>query len=98
MTKRTQAELEQAISIWHIKTKPITKRQGKQQLVIAGLDEQVGMAIDGITDPTERKLTRIWYEDATEWERENAQLLSLANALGLTDAQVDDLFIQASKL
>lgn len=76
----------------------ITRRQGKQQLVIAGLDEQVELAIDGITNTTERKLTRIWYQDAAEWERDNAQLLSLGDALGLSSSQIDDLFQAASQL
>lgn len=76
----------------------ISKRQGKQQLVIAGLDTQVEAAIDGITDEIERKLTKIWYNDSDSWDRDNAQLLALATALGLTETQVDDLFKAASQL
>ena len=76
----------------------ITRRQGKQQLVISNLDDQVDIAINNIQDSKERKLTRIWYDDADTWERDNAQLQSLAQALNLTDEQVDDLFQAASQL
>lgn len=76
----------------------VTRRQGKQQLVVAGLDEQVEAAIDGIEDATERKLTRIWYDDAETWERDNEQLAVLSQALGLSDDEVDALFVEAAKL
>ncbi|MGE4532089.1 hypothetical protein [Halomonas sp.] len=76
----------------------VSRRQGKQQLVIAGLDDQVQQAIDGISDATERKLTRIWFDDADTWERDNEQLVSLAQALSLTEQQVDDLFTAAAQL
>lgn len=76
----------------------VSDRQGVQQLIIEGLDDQVETAIDNISDTTERKLTRNWYQRAKTWERDNQQLLSLTNALGLTDQQIDDLFKDASKL
>lgn len=70
--------------------KSVTSRQGMQQLIIAGLDEQVESAIDGISDVTERKLTQAWFQRATEWERDNPQFISMVRALGLTDQQADD--------
>lgn len=76
----------------------ITSRQGEQQLILAGLDEQVEAAIDGIEDVTQRKLTRAWYQRASTWDRDSAALAALADALGLTDAQVDDLFRSAAEL
>lgn len=76
----------------------ITARQGEQQLILSGLDEQVEAAIDGIADTTERKLTRAWYNRASTWERNNPQLIALGKALGLTDEKIDDLFKQASEL
>lgn len=70
--------------------KSVTSRQGMQQLIIAGLDEQVESAIDGITDVTQRKLTRAWFHRATDWERDNQQFIALFQALGLTDEQADN--------
>lgn len=70
--------------------KSVSSRQGMQQLIIAGLDELVESAIDGIGDVTQRKLTRAWFLRATEWERDNPQFIGLMQELGLTDQQADD--------
>jgi hypothetical protein len=68
----------------------VTSRQGMQQLIIAGLDEQVETAIASIVDVTERKLTQAWFQRATEWERDNPQFIGLMKELGLTDQEADD--------
>jgi len=41
---------------------------------------------------------RLAWENATDWERSSPTLTALAQMLGLTDAQVDDLFIAASQV
>lgn len=76
----------------------VSRRQGKQQLVISGLDEMVDGAIDAIEDPVERKLTRIWYNDADYWELDNPQLLGLAGKLELSYEGVIALLKAASQL
>ncbi|WP_438454708.1 hypothetical protein [Vreelandella venusta] len=76
----------------------VSSRQGMEQLIRSGLDEQVDSAINGITDPVERKLVRNWLDKAGIWERNNPQLLAIGSALGLTSADVDALFIEASGL
>lgn len=76
----------------------VTKRQGRQQIVIGGLDEQVQTAIDGITDATERKLTQIWYDHADPWESNHPQMVTLSTALGLDEAQRLALFEAAALL
>lgn len=43
-------------------------------------------------------VTRLAFENATEWERTSPTVNSLAQMLGLSDAQVDDLFIAASQV
>lgn len=68
----------------------VSSRQGMQQLIIAGLDELVESAIEGISDVTQRKLTQAWFLRATEWERDNPQFIGLMHELGLTDQQADD--------
>src|SRR5690554_1160531 len=78
--------------------KTISRRQAKQQLVIAGLDEAAAAAIDAIEDPIERKLVRIWFDDADHWERDNEWLLALAEKLGLGEAEIDELFAAAGEL
>lgn len=76
----------------------VTTRQGMEQLIRSGLDEQVDDAINGITDIVERKLARNWLDKASIWERNNPQLLAIGNALGLSTQDVDSLFIQAATL
>lgn len=98
MKFNSEEELKKAIKKWEMKQEPISKRQGKQQLVISGLDDDAQAAIDSITNPTDRKLTQIWFDDASYWERSNPYLIQLATELGLSEDQLDDLFIQASKL
>jgi response regulator RpfG family c-di-GMP phosphodiesterase len=43
-------------------------------------------------------VTRLAFENATDWERTSPTVNTLAQMLGLTDAQVDDLFIAASQV
>ncbi|GGW30452.1 hypothetical protein [Vreelandella hamiltonii] len=76
----------------------VTSRQGMEQLIRSGLDEQVDDAINGIADSVERKLARNWLDKASIWERNNPQLLAISNALGLSTQDVDSLFIQAATL
>ena len=77
----------------------VTKRQAKQQLLLAGLLDSVKPAIDAIPDATERALVQIYWDDSQEFERQHPVLIELAlGALGLTDEQLDQLFIAASQL
>jgi len=46
----------------------------------------------------QNNVQRLAWENATEWERSSPTLNALATMLGLTDAQVDDLFIAASQV
>jgi hypothetical protein len=43
-------------------------------------------------------ITRLAFENATEWERTSPTLATLATMLNLTNEQVDDLFITASNI
>lgn len=76
----------------------VTSRQGMEQLIRSGLDEQVDAAIDAIEDPLERKLVRNWLDKADVWERHNPQFISMAATLGLTPGQTDDYVRQADLL
>jgi hypothetical protein len=46
----------------------------------------------------EDDITRLAFENATEWERSSPTLATLAQMLNLTDTQVDDLFIAANAI
>lgn len=74
----------------------VTRRQARQALLLAGLLDSVQPAIDAIPDPIERGLVQIDWDDSQEFERHRPTLLMLASALGLTEEQVDTLFIAAA--
>ncbi|WP_205310862.1 hypothetical protein [Rheinheimera maricola] len=76
----------------------ITRRQARQQLLLMGLLDNVDPTIASIPDNTARRLAEIYWQDATDFERDNPYLLSIAGALGLTPEQLDDAFIAAGAL
>lgn len=43
-------------------------------------------------------ITRLAWEHATDWERSSPTLNALATMLGLSDIEVDDLFVAASQV
>jgi hypothetical protein len=76
----------------------VTRRQAKAALLLAGLLDSVQPAIDAIPDVTQRALMQLEWNEAMEFERTRPSLIQLAAALGLGDAELDQLFIAAAKL
>ena len=76
----------------------VSKAQGKTALIAAGLWPAVLAAVAAIEDATQRALAEVALHDTTTWERTSPTLNALAYGLGLTDAQLDALFIAASEV
>ena len=76
----------------------VTKRQGRQQMILMDIIDQVQTAIDAISDPVQKALVQSFWDDSTEYERDHPQMTQLAQAIGFTDEQLDDTFIEAAKL
>lgn len=76
----------------------VTIAQGKASLIMAGLWQDVLDAVEAIEDPVEKALAEVGLNDATHWERSSPMLNMLATALGLSEEDLDDLFIQASQI
>lgn len=74
----------------------VTMRQGRLALLAVGLLDTVEGAINGIADPVERRATQIDWEYAAEIRRDSPLIASLGPALGLTGAQIDELFVAAA--
>lgn len=72
----------------------ISRRQAKQALLQAGLLDVADAAISAGGD----RAAQIDWVDAQEFRRDWETLISMQNALGLTDEQVDDLFRLAATL
>lgn len=49
-----------------------------------------------MTDPATPKITRMAWESAQEFRRTSPTVLQMGAALGLTEAQLDDLFVIAA--
>ena len=99
LTLVSQEEIEELGDVVKILIpKSISKRQARQQLIIKGLYGNIQPIIDSIEDPTQRLLTQVFWEDSNTFERNNPTLVELGTALGLTEAELDMMFINASKL
>jgi len=99
----TQAEIEAAYpaalaAAQRAAIPSITRAQAKAALIITGLIAQVQPAIDAIPDPLQRALAQNDWDERLHFERSNPTLAAMAAALGMTDAQLDDLFALAATL
>lgn len=75
----------------------VSMRQARLALLKAGLLSQVNTAIAAMPG-ADGDTARIEWEFSGTVERHRPLVLSLIAVLGLTDAQLDDLFRQAAKL
>lgn len=69
----------------------ISRFQARAALLAAGLLSDVEAAV-AAADP----FAQLAWAEAQEWRRDSPTLLALAHGIGLTDAEIDDLFIQAA--
>lgn len=77
----------------------VTKRQAKEALIRQGLYQDCLDAIAAIGDPTTKLLAQNYWQESQAFERDNAMLNDLAiNGVGMTSAQLDDLFRYAETL
>lgn len=73
----------------------VTRFQARVALVQAGHFDTIDTYIATLPKTDVKRLA---WEDAAEWERASPTLNFLANMLGLTDTDVDALFILASSI
>ena len=73
----------------------VTRFQALATLAAGGWLDVVHTYVDNLprTD-----ITRLAFENATDWERSSPTVNALAQMLGLSDAQVDDLFTAAAQV
>ena len=94
----TEIEMASISSVPIHVPRSVTRRQARQALLLSGKLAQVQPAIDSIPDPIQRGMVQIEWDDSQTFERNRPTLIALATAIGLDSAQVDNLFIEASKL
>jgi hypothetical protein len=75
----------------------VSMRQARLALLSAGLLQQVEASIDALPEP-QRSAARIEWDYSSEVHRDRPFVQQLSIALGLDDAQIDALFVQAAQL
>lgn len=75
----------------------VTMRQARLALLGAGLLQQVDQAISALPEP-QQSAARIEWDYSSEVHRDRAFVQQLGQALGLSEEQLDALFIQAAAL
>ena len=79
--------------------KPLTRRQFRLALVMNGFAlADIEALINQIEDDMQRQIIQIEWQDATVFERNNSDLLAIAAMIGLSSAQIDELWEQALSL
>lgn len=77
--------------------KHISMRQARLALLSVGMLGEVETAIAGMASP-EREQAQIEWQYASEVFRDNPLIIGMATQLGMNSDQIDQLFIDASKL
>lgn len=93
----SQARKDQHDAALVVVPREVTMRQARQALILAGLDEAVEAALAAMPG-TPGKLARAEWERSQTVQRNRPLVLQMGTALGLTSAQLDQLFITASQL
>ena len=76
--------------------KPLTRRQLRLALVMNGSAlADIEALINQIEDDMQRQIIQIEWQDATVFERNNSSLFAMAALMGLSSAQIDELWSQA---
>ena len=76
----------------------VSRAQGKAALIQMGLWQQVLDFVAAIPDATQRAVAEVALHDTQNWERSSPFLNQAAQALGMTDEQLDDLFRAAAQV
>jgi hypothetical protein len=81
----------------------VTRRQARQALLLAGLLDDVPLAIAALDDGTpegkqKMRLAQIEWEDSLEFERSRPLVVEIGHAIGLNAEQMDALFVTAAGL
>lgn len=79
--------------------KPLTRRQFRLALVMNGFAlADIEALINQIEDDMQRQIIQIEWQDATVFERNNSSLFAMAALMGLSSAQIDELWLQGLTL
>lgn len=75
----------------------VTMRQARDVLIDMDLIDAVEAVIEAIEDPKAKRKARSAWDTSSTVQRGNGLLTQIAPILGLSDGELDDLFVEASK-
>ena len=76
----------------------ISLRQCRELLIRTGRFQEVTSIINSIEDETERLVVENYFNNSQEFERNHHMLGLITTALGMSEVEVDDFFLEASEL
>ena len=76
----------------------ISLRQCRELLIRKGRFQEVTSIINSIEDETERLIVENYFNNSQEFERNHHMLGLITTALGMSEIEVDDFFLEASEL
>lgn len=76
----------------------ISLRQCRELLIRTGRFQEVTSIINSIEDETERLVVENYFNNSQEFERNHHMLGLITTALGMSEIEVDDFFLEASEL
>lgn len=76
----------------------ISLRQCRELLIRTGRFQEVLTIINSIEDETERLVVENYFNNSQEFERNHHMLGLITTALGMSEIEVDDFFLEASEL
>ena len=76
----------------------ISLRQCRELLIRTGRFQEVTSIINSIEDETERLVVENYFNNSQEFERNHHMLGLITTALGISEIEVDDFFLEASEL
>lgn len=98
--KPTMQEIEQGVKNLSIESKRNSLKLSRRKFKIGislyeiegeTLKNKIESALESLTEPN-KTIAKVSYEDGTEFHRTDEMVVLLANAIGLTEEQVDDFF------
>lgn len=95
-TSNEVAEIKSRTLVQAIPTE-VSMRQARLALLSVGMLADVETIIEDLPSP-QKEAARIEWDYSSSVQRHSSIVTQLASALGLTDDQLDSLFIAASKL
>lgn len=76
----------------------VSRAQGKASLLSFGLLDDVEAYIEGMPEGVDKRLALLAFNETNEWHRESLFLQQMALEIGLSQEQLDNLFIAAAAI